>query len=275
MQWPPATHLIGLPVVPSARFVALVPPQSADHLKRTLRGNSIEFVRDTCHLRQFLATDSFEAALIDPSASGCSIQDLSAVMAAFPRPLYIAYVGFFPQGIRAVFELSKYGLADVFLHPMKFNDSRFASLSRSLPGAQLAADLAAAIEPKLKMLPPTINAAVEDLFRRPRCYRSANDLAQKAGISCRSLHRALERAAFTTPRTLIAAAKVIHGYTLLRDARMTVRKVSTYVGYSSPESFSRNIREHFCIHPKEVARLIPADALLALIESLSKPQHCQ
>lgn len=256
-------------------FAALLPEHSARHLQAILPPRQTLFATSCVELGELLSTGSFAAALVDPQADGTNTEAVVGIIRRYPRARFIAYVQRTAPSLSAVFTLSKEGLEDVFVHPVKGNDPRFLNVIAKIEADTLASDVLAAAESKLQPLAPAVITALHDLFRRPYRYVSTTDLANEAGMSLRCLHRALKKSDLGTARGLIAMAKVIHGYSSLCSSAGTVRQVSTKLGYAAPDTFSRNMLEHLGIRPTNITHMSADKALLHLIETLHKPAALQ
>lgn len=254
------------------RFAALLPAQSAEHVRRILPQTSIVFARSWDELSELLGTRTFRGALIDPQISGEDTRAALRIVRHYPRTHIFAYVEATAPSLQAIFRLSKYGLDDVFVHPVKAGDKRFLNAIEKVSGDQLASDVLTAVECKLQVLPAPILHSILDLFRRPYRYQHACDLASECGVSIRSLYRAMYKANLGTPRKLITMAKAIHGCCYVQNSATTLREASAKLGYSQSEMLSSHIREHLASRPSRLRQLVSTDELLIrLIEGLNKP----
>jgi AraC-like DNA-binding protein len=263
------------PISPSIqtnmRFVGFLPRQSAEHIQRILRRTGPEFVTSFDELSEIFRKEAVDAALIDPQANGDNTDAFLGIIRSHPRARFIAYVQRTPAALHAILRLSQHGVEDVFVHPEKADNPRFVNTIRRIEADSLAAELLSTAETKLQALDPPLLAAVIDLFHRPYCYAFANDLADQAGISIRSLYRALEKADFATARQLLNVAKMVHAYSYLRHSPTTIRAVSSQLGYRRPEALSNAMLTHLGIRTVGFDRMMkPNQALLHLIEALRK-----
>ena len=253
-------------------LVALLPKHSADHIRNILPRTPITFASTWDELGKLLRSDTFEAALIDPQTGGDNTVAALGIVNHHPRTHVFAYVEPTAPSLRAIFRLSKHGLEGVFVHPVRAADKRFLSAIEKISGDSLASDVLAAVEPKLQGLPLPVLTSVRDLFHRPYRYQTATDLATEAGISPRGVYRALNKAQFCTPRTLITMAKVIHGCCYIHGSATPIREVSSKLGYRKSELFLTHVREHLGIRASSLRRRVNSnELLLPLIEGLYKP----
>lgn len=254
-------------------LAALLPVRFAEHIRRYFPLTPIAFVQRWDDLDRLLNTGSFLGALIDPRATDDGIEAALRIIARHPNTRMLAYVEMSAANIHAVFRLSTRGLDDVFLHPVRPSDRRFQNAIEKIAGEKLASDVLAAVDSKLKQLPDGVRTAIFDLFYRPYRYIDSSDVATAAGVPIRSLYRALSKAQLPTPGELVAVAKSIHGYSLVRHTSTTIREATQKVGYSEPAIFSKHVRKHLGDYPS-VLRSLPSSEpiLICLIETLCKPR---
>jgi AraC-like DNA-binding protein len=252
-------------------FAALLPKHSAEHVRSILPRTPITFANTWDELSKLLRSHAYDGALIDPETAGDNTA-AAKIINEYPRVHIFAYVEPTASSLRKTFRLSKQGLEDVFVHPVRSTDQRFLNAIEKVRGDNLASDVLAAVEEKLRGLPLSVLIAVRDLFRRPYRYQNAKDLANEAGISLRGVHRALQKAEFCTPRTLITMAKVIHGCCYVHRSQTAIQEVSNKLGYRKSELFSTHVRKHLGMRPSNLRRrLNSGELLLSLIEGLYKP----
>jgi hypothetical protein len=255
------------------RLAALLPLESIDHVQKLLSVRQTAFTTSHIELGELLRAHPIEAVLIDPQANGDKTDVIVGMMRRYRRARFIAYVKQTGPSLRAVFRLSSEGLDDVFLHPVEPGDQRFRNAIDRIEADSLASDALAAVEHRFEQLPPPVMEAVLDLFHRPYRYQSSTDLADEAGISIRSLYRALEDADFATARQLISMAKVIHGYCYLRAWPATVGWVSSKLGYPTVDAFDRDMLRYLRIRSTGIGTITREHALLHIIEEFHKPRE--
>jgi len=254
------------------RLMALLPPHSAEHVRRILPRTEIAFANTWDALSNSLRTGAFCSALIDPQTGGDNTVTALRVVGRHPQAHIFAYVDLTATSLRAIFKLSKCGLEDVFVHPVRAGDKRFLNAIENVNAETLASDVLAAIDVKLRKLSPRVMGAVFDLFRRPSRYQSSADLASEADVSVRSIYRELNEADLGTPRRLITIAKVIHGYSYVVGSSTTIREACDKLGYTEPEVFSAHMRQHLGAGLSSLRNAgSSGEHLLTLIEDLFKP----
>ena len=255
------------------QLAALLPKHATDHIQRIVPRTVIVPTKTWDELGGLLRTHVIRGALIDPRRGADDTTAALGLIAQNPRAAIFAYVEPNARSLLDVFALSKGGLEDVFLHPVRANDMRFLNAMEKICGSCLASDVLVAIDNRVRALPWPVRRAVRDVFNRPRRYQTATDLANEAGVSVRSLYRSLEGAEFVTPRKLITMAKVIHACGYLRESQHTIRDVSAKLGYAEPEALSIHVRTRVGVTPARVRTQADSEGLLlSFIEELNKPR---
>jgi AraC-like DNA-binding protein len=256
------------------RLAALLPSNSIEHVQTLLPERRTTFATSFEELGEVLSIERPGAVLVDPHSDGDQTDAVVEMISRYPRARFIAYVQRTALSLRAVFRLSKHGLEDVFVHPVRPSDSRFLNTIRKIEADTLALDVLAAAEGKLAQLTPELEEVIFDLFRRPYRYESVSDLAAEARISIRGLYRELERCECASARKLISMAKVIHGFSYLQCSPRAIGEVARKLGYSTQDSFSKHMLQHLGMRPTAITSTItPESALLHLIEAVQKPSQ--
>ena len=140
----------------------------------------------------------------------------------YPSLPLIAYVTLNAPAFNAVAQLGRMGMEDVVLHHFDDAPERFRERVEQVEGNALTHSVIDAISDRLKQLPRKLSVAVENLFDQPHRYMSALDLGMEAGIAIVSVYRNLETAQLGSPKRLVIAAKVLRGFSYLRDPGYSV-----------------------------------------------------
>jgi transcriptional regulator GlxA family with amidase domain len=122
-----------------------------------------------------------------------------------------------------------------------------------------------ALAPELEKLPVTVNRAIEDLFRSPSRFRNAQDLAAASGTILRTFYRQLDLAGIHSPRLLVASARLIRVYSLLRDPGRQVKDVAVRAGYHSQYQLTQHMRALTGQTPRVVRQTIEPERFVALL----------
>jgi AraC-like DNA-binding protein len=256
-------------------LAVFLPSAAALHHKRFVQSEELWITSCWPELNSLISDGGVTAAVVDPSADGK--MNVATVVQLIGRQPFIpvfAYVPPTPWHLKAIFKLSKYGLRDVFLHPMHADDLRFSSVVSRATANRLAFDFLGRMETRLASLPPTLFRALQDLNERPQRYESAADLAAEADVSVKGLRRRLEAARLGSPTKLVTAAKLLKGYTSLRSSSATVTQISRAIGFDGYKRFSNRTSQVFGCSPQELRDEPNSEEIvLHLLEWIYKPSQ--
>ena len=90
-----------------------------------------------------------------------------------------------------------------------------------------------------------------DLVRAAPIISSARALSERAGLNAAALNSRFFRASLPSPKTYLGAVRVLYAAAILEDARVSLAQVAIRLHYSSPQSFTRHLRERFHIPASE------------------------
>lgn len=194
----------------------------------------------------------------------------------YPRLSIVLYMALEPESMQLAVRLTRAGISDVILRNFDDTPERMRGLVEDFD--EVAARQLTPIEPALARLPSMLSRAVRDLFRRPRAFRCTLDLAAAAGISARATFRHLKTAGFVSPRRLVASARAIRAYHLLRGGSRSAQEVATRLGYRSVDQLSMHLTQLARCTATDIKRgQVPEDfvngVLRSLIATTALPRH--
>lgn len=96
-----------------------------------------------------------------------------------------------------------------------------------------AAMLLAQLEPALARLPDGVRSAITALFAAAAAPKIPDAVAERAGLSRRSLDRWLARGGFPSTRLLIATASMLRAFRLLKETDIPLHMVASITGMRS------------------------------------------
>jgi len=109
---------------------------------------------------------------------------------------------------------------------------------------------------KAKAPHPLLVQAVQMMNDRIREDVGVSEIASACGISERHLSRLFQKGLGTSPQTYFFERKMPLAYsTLISDKTSTIRAVARNLGFHDPAYFSRVVREHFGVSPKEIREM--------------------
>jgi len=207
-----------------------------------------------------------DVVVVDPMAGGVantnSIEDLHR---QFPSLPIVVYTVLSADTMRAIHHLGRLGLEHVVLNRFDDERQRFLELLERVPGQALSDELLHLLAPELARLPMTVVRAVEQLFRSPSRFHNTQDLSAASGTILRTLYRQLESAGIHSPRLLVASARLLRAYALLRDPGRHVKDVAAKVGYHSQYQLTQHMRSLTGQTPRLVRTYIEPEQFVALL----------
>lgn len=247
--------------------VAYLPRQLNQHLTIVLGSqHTLIPVGGWDELRAIVLQRAADVLVVDPVADGSSRTDvIREIHRQFPSLPIVIYTMLAGVSMRAIMELGRVGIEHVVLNRFDDERRRFLELLERLPGQALSDQLLRLLAPELQKLPVTMVRAIELLFRGPARFRNAQDLSAAAGTILRTLYRQLELAGIHSPRMLVAAARLLRVYVLLRDPGRQIKEVAVTVGYHSQYQLTQHMRAFTGHTPRTVRAYIEPDQFVAML----------
>lgn len=258
--------------------VSLLPRQLQQHLTIVL-GSQHTLIPTSGwdELRTAVLQRVTDVLVADPLADGPSRTDvLLEIHRQFPSLPIVVYTTLSAGAMRAILELGRAGIEHVVLS--RFDDERrpFLDLLERVPGQALSDQMLRELAPQLAKLPTTMVRAIEQLFRSPARFRNAQDLSAAAGTILRTLYRQLDVAGIHSPRLLVAAARLLRVYSLLRDPGRQIKDVAAKAGYHSQYQLSQHMRAVTGETPRAVrASMEPEQFVMLLAQAIRRPTQSQ
>lgn len=258
----------------SVEFAAYLPPPLLSHLHRVIgREHTLVAADGWSEFDHLVRRTAVDVAVLDPGADGVVRADhIIEVARRYPSLPVVIYTVLTPQSLRAVVELSNHGLQQVVLHRFDDEPRRFLETLEQQPGVSLSEALLDRLAAPLAALPTALVRAIERMYRRPRGFGDASDLAREAGMPRRTLYRVLELAGFAHPSIMVRGARLLRAYAYLRDPGHLVDDVASKLGYSNQQRFAKHVRETFGVTPLTLRRTIAAEECVARIAALLYPE---
>jgi AraC-like DNA-binding protein len=218
-----------------------------------------------------------DVLVVDPLADGASrtgvVEEIHRQFPSLPIVLYTTLSG---SSMHAIASLGRAGIEHVVLSRFDDDRRRFLELLERLPGQPLSAQILRELAPELSRLPVTVVRAIEQLFRSPGRFRNAQDLAAASGTILRTFYRQLDLAGIHSPRALVAAARLLRVYSLLRDPEKQIKEVAASAGYHSQHQLTQHMRALAGDTPRVVRQTIEPAAFVALLaEGVRRPRRIQ
>lgn len=146
---------------------------------------------------------------------------------------------------------------------------------RQVLGQPVTRDVARIQQPVLLALgevPPDTRLFFEALIRLAPDIPTARQLADRVGVRCTTLMSRFGRAGLPSPKSYLAAMRLVHAALFFERPGYTVADVAYRLDYSSPQSFGRHVRALLGITTSELRRRFPFEqAVSRFVEVMVAP----
>ncbi len=247
--------------------VAYLPRQLEQHLKIVLGSqHTLIAAGGWDELRTTVLQHVTDVLVVDPSADGTPRTDIiREIHQQFPSLPIVVYTSLAAGSTRAILDLGRSGIEHVVLNRFDDERRRFLELIERIPAQSLSDEMLRLLAPELAKLPVTMVRAIEQMFRSPSRFRNAQDLSSVAGALLRTLYRQLDAAGIHSPRLLVAAARLIRVYALLRDPGRQIKEVAAKAGYHSQYQLTQHMRALTGHTPRTVRAYIEPEQFVTLL----------
>lgn len=243
---------------------AILAPQLVSQL-RVVLGNEhgLRTVDSWQEMDEVVRRQAVDVAVVDPGADGSvRTAEIIEIRQRFPSLPVIVYTALTPSAMRAVLLLAPHGVETVVLHRFDDDVKRFRELLDRQGAHTLSDALFSRLTAARTHLTPSLDNALERLFRRPQQFFAVHDLAAAAGLTQRTIYRQFETAGLCAPRDVIVAARVLRAYSYLSDPGLTVEDVAAKLGYSAPRILARHMLESLGALPRTVRRRLSPERVV-------------
>lgn len=199
---------------------------------------------DWSHADHILRHEPVDVLVVDPMVQPDAPSDaaIAALREAHPSVPTVLYSALAPAACARLAEVGRGGVETLILHDVDDAPAELLRVLERQPGVALSDALLAQLAPRLDAMPERVARAITRVVHTPSAFRDVPDMAAAAGISRRTLYRDCERANLASPRELIAAARVLRAYALLRDGGFAIEDTATALRYSSPHHLAKAMR---------------------------------
>jgi len=189
----------------------------------------------------------------DPSlANGECGQMLVQLRISCPSVPVVIYTVLKPAVVPSIVRLAQHGVRDVITYGTDDTKARFDEILERESAASLSLAILDRLEARLRMLPEALAAAIREMFDSPRRVPSVEHLAAKGGMHRRSVYRNLANVGISSPRLLVASARILRAAHLLAHTNLTVREIATSLGFSKPEVMSLQFKSLTGLRPSQL-----------------------
>lgn len=245
------------------RYIGLLTPDVARRLQRFVRpfGFTIEACRADAWL-QALDGPPHVCAIIDPAQlTPADLETAITRLRQHPRPV-IVYADSSPASVSRAKRVMEETGGAVVVHPYEESASLLTRAIVSAVPASDAAMLLAHLEPALARLPDNVHGAITALFAPGAAPQTPELVAQRTGLSRRSLDRWLARGGFPSTRLLIAAPPMLRAFRLLTETDIPLHMVANVTGMRSAPRLRHSALELVGLRPVQIRAEGPSMAAL-------------
>jgi len=256
--------------------VAILPRQLLSHLKIVLGPQHALIAADRWdELRTIVQQHATDVLVVDPTADGTPrVDTIEEIHRQLPSLPIVIYTTLSATSMRAIHHLGRLGLEHVVLNRFDDERRRFLELMERVPGQALSDQMLNTLAHELGRLPVTMLRAIDQLLRSPSRCHTTQDLSSAAGTNIRTLYRQLESAGIHSPRLLVASARLLRAYALLRDPGRQIKEVAAKVGYHSQYQLTQHMRTLTGHTPRTVRMYVePEQFVMLLTEGVRRPMQ--
>jgi AraC-like DNA-binding protein len=131
------------------------------------------------------------------------------------------------------------------------------------PATRDAARIQGPVFEALGPVPADARVLLEALIRLAPDLATARELTARLGVRCTTLMSRFARAGLPSPKSYLAAVRLLHATLLFERPGYTVADVAYRLDYSSPQSFGRHVRALLGITSSVLRRRFPFELALA------------
>ena len=254
---------------------ACVQPQKLARLRGAAgSSHAVHAALDWAHADSIIRRQPVDVLVVDPQfgapEAAPRTDRIRAARHRYGALPMVVYSSLTAQTMRSLVELGSEGLGQIVLYGLDDDPRHLRQVLELQPGILLAEQLIAGIRRSLNYTPSPVADAVERVIRNPAGCRHVADLASGAGVPRRSFYRHLERAGFASPRELLAGARVLRAYALLRVPGYTLEAAATQLRFFNADALTLAMKSLVGITPGRArSRVAPEEFVRLLARRLT------
>lgn len=226
-------------------IAACVEPQKLTRLRGAMgETHRLHVALDWEHADSIIRRQPVDVMVVDPQfgSEEARADRIRALRSQFRSVPMVVYSVLAAQTLKPLVELGREGMEHLVLYGVDDDPWQLRRVLESQPGVALAEELISRLRPKLKQLPSDVARAIERVIHTPAAFKGVPDLAAAANVSRRTIYRECERAEMSSPREVIAAARVLRAYAFLRESDYAIEEVAEHLRFSSPHHLTKTMR---------------------------------
>lgn len=247
-------------------IAACVDPMRLARLREALdHDHRLLVALDWTHAAHLLGHEAVDVLVADPlfAVASDDSAEITALRHAHPAVPLVLYSALTPESAAAFSRLGGSGVDIAVLYDVDDAPSELLRVLQRQPGVALTAALHERLAPALATVPQSVAKAITRAFHTPTAFHGVPDLAAAADVSRRTLYRECERAGLASPRELIAGARVLRAYALLRDGNGSIEDAAESLRYSSPHHLAKAMRWACGTTTARARAQVPPEAFVA------------
>lgn len=254
------------------QLVACVPPARAERLRAALGADDhLHLALDWAHAERLLRREAVDVCVVDPSLAAEDPAPIVALWEAFRSTPFVLYTALQSGTAAPIAALGRAGIETLVLEGVDDAPALLHATLAGQPGVALAAQLQERLRPALRQVPPAVAHAIVRVIRTPAAFHGVPDLAAAAGVSRRTIYRECARARLASPRELIAAARALRAYALLRESDHAIEDVAETLRFSSAHHLTKTMRWACGLTTARARERIAPAELVALVAERLMP----
>ncbi len=229
---------------------------------------------DWDHAHSIIRRQPVDVLVVDPhfgAADAPHTGPIRVIREEFRSLPIVLYAALTEATLAPLVELGRDGMDQLVLYGVDDDPRQLRRVLERQPGVELAEKLVARIQPRLRALPAEVARAVERVIHTPAAFKGVPDLAAAANVSRRTIYRECERAQLSSPRELIAGARVLRAYAFLRDGEAAIEDVADHLRFSSPHHLTKTMRWACGLTTARARDRIAPDDFVALLAARLMP----
>lgn len=253
---------------------ACVQPQKLARLRGAAGSvHSVHAALDWAHADSIIRRQPVDVLVVDPQFEGNQAPRTDRIRAVRHRyralPM-IVYSALTAHTLKPLVELGTEGLGQIVLFGLDDDPHHLRQVLELQPGIRLAEQLLASLRPRLNYTPAPVAAAVDRAIRNPAVFHGVADLVAGAGVARRSLYRHLERAGIASPREVLAGARILRAYALLRIPGYSLDLAAEQLGFNDVDAMASTMKATAGMTPGRArARVAPEEFVRVLSSRLA------
>lgn len=255
---------------------ACVQPQKLARLRGAAgTSHAVHAALDWAHADAIIRRQPVDVLVVDPqfgTSESPRTDRIKAVRHRYGGLPMVVYSSLTAQTMRSLVELGSEGLGQIVLYGLDDDPRHLRQVLELQPGILLAEQLIGEIRRCLNYTPSPVAGAVERVIRNPAGCRQVADLASAAGVPRRSFYRHLERAGLASPRELLAGARVLRAYALLRNPDYPLEAAARQLRFFNADALTATMKSLVGLTPGRARSRVAPEEFVRLLASRLTPR---